>query len=94
MEQKVKLLPQGINDFGQVRRENLYYVDKTMYIDKIEKDSHFMLIVRPRRFGKSLFISMLEHYYDIKDKENFDTHRLTRLTTKCSAFQKTRCVIW
>ena len=73
MEQKVKLLPQGINDFGQVRRENLYYVDKTMYIDKIEKDSHFMLIVRPRRFGKSLFLSMLEHYYDIKEKDNFDT---------------------
>ncbi|MCR5453372.1 MAG: AAA family ATPase, partial [Bacteroidales bacterium] len=39
MTQKVKLLPQGINDFEQVRRENLYYVDKTMFIDQIEKDS-------------------------------------------------------
>ncbi|MBP5367860.1 MAG: AAA family ATPase [Bacteroidales bacterium] len=72
MEQNVKLLPQGINDFEQVRRENLYYVDKTMFIDMIEKDSHYMLVVRPRRFGKSLFLSMLEHYYDIKEKDNFD----------------------
>ncbi|MBR4268089.1 MAG: AAA family ATPase [Bacteroidales bacterium] len=73
MEQKVKLLPQGINDFGRIRRENYYYVDKTMYIDKIECDSSYMLIVRPRRFGKSLFLSMLEHYYDVKEKDNFDT---------------------
>ena len=72
MEQNVKLLPQGINDFEQVRRENLYYVDKTMFIDMIEKDSHYMLVVRPRRFGKSLFLSMLEYYYDIKEKDNFD----------------------
>lgn len=73
MEQSVKLLPQGINDFERVRRENYYYVDKTMYIDKIERDSSYMLIVRPRRFGKSLFLSMLEHYYDVKEKDNFDT---------------------
>ena len=73
MSNEVKLLPQGINDFGQIRRENLYYVDKTMFIDTIEKDSHFMLVVRPRRFGKSLFLSMLEYYYDIKEKDNFDT---------------------
>ena len=67
-----KLLPLGINDFKQVRRENLYYVDKTMYIPKVETDSHFMLIVRPRRFGKSLFLSMLESYYDVKAKDDFD----------------------
>ena len=73
MEQKVKLLPQGINDFERIRRENYYYVDKTMYIDKIERDRSYMLIVRPRRFGKSLFLSMLEHYYDVKEKDNFDT---------------------
>lgn len=72
MEQKIKLLPQGINDFGRIRRENYYYVDKTMYINKVENDSSYMLVVRPRRFGKSLFLSMLEHYYDIKQKDNFD----------------------
>jgi hypothetical protein len=72
MNDEIKLLPQGINDFAQIRREHLYYVDKTMYIPKIETDSHFMLIVRPRRFGKSLFLSMLESYYDVKAKDNFD----------------------
>lgn len=72
MEQNVKLLPQGINDFERIRRENYYYVDKTMYLDKIEKDSSYMLVVRPRRFGKSLFLSMLEYYYDIKERDNFD----------------------
>lgn len=48
MEQNIKLLPQGINDFGRIRRENYYYVDKTMYLEKIEKDSSYMLLVRPR----------------------------------------------
>ena len=72
MEDEVKLLPSGIYDFAQIRRENLYYVDKTMYIPKVEKDSHYMLIVRPRRFGKSLFLSTLENYYDIKAKDDFD----------------------
>lgn len=72
MEQSVKLLPQGINDFGRIRREGYYYVDKTMFIEKVERDSSYMLLVRPRRFGKSLFLSMLQHYYDIKEKENFD----------------------
>ena len=72
MNDEIKLLPQGINDFARIRRENYYYVDKTKYIDHIERDSSYMLIVRPRRFGKSLFLSMLENYYDVKAKDNFD----------------------
>ncbi|MCR4561357.1 MAG: AAA family ATPase, partial [Bacteroidales bacterium] len=56
MNDEIKLLPQGINDFARIRRENYYYVDKTKYIDHIERDSSYMLIVRPRRFGKSLFL--------------------------------------
>ena len=72
MNDEIKLLPQGINDFARIRRENYYYVDKTKYIDHIERDSSYMLIVRPRRFGKSLFLSMLENYYDVKAKDNFE----------------------
>ncbi|MEE3448863.1 MAG: AAA family ATPase, partial [Bacteroidales bacterium] len=53
MNDEIKLLPQGINDFARIRRENYYYVDKSAYIEKIERDSSYMLIVRPRRFGKS-----------------------------------------
>jgi hypothetical protein len=72
MEDEVKLLPSGIYDFARIRRENYYYVDKTQYIEKIERDSSYMLIVRPRRFGKSLFLSTLESYYDVKAKDDFD----------------------
>ena len=72
MEDEVKLLPSGIYDFARIRRENYYYVDKTQYIAKVERDSSYMLIVRPRRFGKSLFLSTLESYYDIKAKDDFD----------------------
>ncbi len=72
MENEPKLLPLGINDFARIRRENYYYVDKSAYIEQIERESSYMLIVRPRRFGKSLFLSMLESYYDVKAKDDFD----------------------
>lgn len=72
MNEEPKLIPLGINDFARIRKENYYYVDKTMYIEPIESYSSYMLIVRPRRFGKSLFLSMLESYYDVKAKDDFD----------------------
>ena len=71
MEQNVKLLPQGINDFGRIRREGYYYVDKTMFIDKIERDSSYMLLVRPRRFGKSLTVSMLDTFFNYEYPDSF-----------------------
>ncbi|NSW92525.1 MAG: AAA family ATPase [Firmicutes bacterium] len=53
--------------------ENLYYVDKTMYIEKLENlHSYYLFFLRPRRFGKSLFVSLLQSYYDINEKEHFD----------------------
>ncbi len=72
MEQKIKLLPSGINDFERIRRDNLYYVDKTQYISVLEHGDSYLFFGRPRRFGKSLFVSMLEAYYDIKNKDRFD----------------------
>ena len=72
MEQKIKLLPSGINDFERIRRDNLYYVDKTQYISVLEHGDSYIFFGRPRRFGKSLFVSMLEAYYDIKNKDRFD----------------------
>ena len=72
MEQKVRLLPSGINDFERIRRDNLYYVDKTQYIATLERGDSYVFFGRPRRFGKSLFVSMLEAYYDIKNKDRFD----------------------
>ena len=66
-----KVLPYGISDFGRIRRENYYLVDKSSFITKLEETASFLFLIRPRRFGKSLFLSMLRYYYDIAEKDNF-----------------------
>ena len=72
MEQnRIKEIPYGVSDFDIVRRDNLYYVDKTMYLPKLESEARFLFFIRPRRFGKSVFISMLRAYYDIRTKDKF-----------------------
>ena len=67
-----KLIPYGISNFKQVRSENKYLVDKTMYFEKMEQAGNFLFLVRPRRFGKSLFLNMLEAYYDVNEKSGFE----------------------
>ena len=67
----IRLLPYGISDFKQIRREGNYIVDKTMYISKMEMTDHFIFLIRPRRFGKSVFLSMLRAYYDISERDKF-----------------------
>ena len=67
-----KLIPYGISDFAQVRHEDKYYVDKTMYLPKMEEAGNFLFLIRPRRFGKSLFLSMMRYYYDVCEKGNFN----------------------
>ena len=67
---KIKI-PYGESDFKTLREENFIYVDKTMYIEKLENYKK-AIYVRPRSFGKSLFLSMISYYYDIKKKENFE----------------------
>ena len=67
-----KLLPYGISDFRRIREENYYYVDKSTYIQRMEDAASFLFLIRPRRFGKSLYLSMLRYYYDINEKENFE----------------------
>ena len=64
-------IPYGVPDFKRVRDEKYYYIDKTGYIPLLERAGSFLFFVRPRRFGKSLFASMLRCYYDIGEKENF-----------------------
>ncbi len=70
----VRLLPLGISDFGLVLKQGCYYVDKTMYIPRLEIASNYLFLVRPRRFGKSLLLSMLKSYYDINEKDCFDDY--------------------
>ena len=54
-----KELPYGIQDFVTIAEQNIYYVDKTMYIPKLEDQARNLFFIRPRRFGKSVFLSML-----------------------------------
>ena len=70
--EKYKQIPYGITDFDRLKSDNLYYVDKTNYIPQIEKSPAFLFFIRPRRFGKSLLLSMLEDYYDMSKKDQFD----------------------
>ena len=69
---KIKQLPYGVSDFEYVMRENFYYVDKTMYIPQLEAQPNNLMFIRPRRFGKSLLLSMLKTYYDKARKDQFE----------------------
>lgn len=71
MEQQVKLVPYGVADFAMVIEQNLYYVDKTMFIPELEKQPRNLFFIRPRRFGKSIFLSMLYSYYDCTQSHKF-----------------------
>ena len=72
MEQNtVKEVPYGISDFVTIVEQNIYYVDKTMYIPMLEKQARNLFFIRPRRFGKSVFLGMLHAYYDIRTKNKF-----------------------
>jgi hypothetical protein len=66
-----KRIPYGVADYGRLRRENAYYVDKTHYIPRIEAAPFYLFCIRPRRFGKSLWLSVLQHYYDVNQTANF-----------------------
>ena len=71
MEQ-IRQIPYGVSDFRSVRDRDLYYVDKTMYLPILEGQSDTLIFIRPRRFGKSLFINMMRLYYDKLEAENFE----------------------
>lgn len=71
MEQQVKRVPYGVADFAQVIEQNQYYVDKTMFIPELEKQPSNLFFIRPRRFGKSIFLSMLYSYYDCAQSHKF-----------------------
>ena len=73
MEQQVKLVPYGVADFAMVIEQNLYYVDKTMFIPELEKQPRNLFFIRPRRFGKSIFLSMLYSYYDCAQSHKFQS---------------------
>ncbi|WP_455671143.1 ATP-binding protein [Phocaeicola faecalis] len=71
--EEIKQVPYGVSDFVTVRERNLYYVDKTMYLSLLEQQPDNLFYIRPRRFGKSLFISMMRAYYDKAMADRFDS---------------------
>ena len=73
MDKKIKMLPYGISGFKELREKDRYCVDKTMYLPKLERAGDFLFLIRPRRFGKSVFLSMMQAYYDIEAQDQFDT---------------------
>ena len=68
----VKGIPYGVARFEEVREKNRYYVDKTMYLPLLEDTGDYLFLIRPRRFGKSVFVSMMQAYYDIAKADKFD----------------------
>ena len=69
---ELKQIPYGEANFNDFKVKNLYYVDKTRFIRDIEKKGSYLFLIRPRRFGKSLFLVILEAYYDVEYKDCFD----------------------
>jgi len=68
----MKKIPYGKSDYKELIDRDMYYIDKTKYIKEIEAIDDYLFFIRPRRFGKSLFISMLGYYYDVNYKDEFN----------------------
>ncbi len=88
----LKKIPYGIADYKDIKENNYYFVDKTEFIEKIEDlNERFILFLRPRRFGKSLFLAVLEAYYDKYYAKDFevlfgDTYIGKNLTPKVNSY--------
>lgn len=88
MEMKKKRLPIGIENFAELQKEKFYYVDKTNFIkDLLEQWSKVNLFTRPRRFGKSLNMSMLRYFFEPGgDKEIFKNLAISKETELCEEY--------
>ncbi len=71
-DKQLKTIPYGISDYGRIVEKSCYYVDKTGYLSILEESGDYLFFIRPRRFGKSLFLSMLAIYYDVFYKDRFE----------------------
>jgi Protein of unknown function (DUF1703)./Predicted AAA-ATPase. len=70
---KPKKIPYALTNFERIRTENYLYVDKTRFIEMLENEAtQYHFLIRPRKFGKSLFTSVLDHYYDLRFKDRFE----------------------
>ena len=89
MAGKLKL-PMGIEDFDRIRKDNFYYIDKTGLIkDLLEHPAYVNLFTRPRRFGKTLNMSMLKHFFEIgSDSTLFDGLEIAKEKELCNKYMQ------
>ncbi len=71
-DKKIKRIPYGVANYELLVHQNSYYVDKTSFLPVVEEAGNYLFFIRPRRFGKSLFLSILEAYYDVSYKDRFE----------------------
>ena len=69
----MKRIPYGVIDYKKLIEEDYVYVDKTMYLSELENEKDVLIYLKPGRFGKSLFTSMLRYYYDVNSESDFET---------------------
>ena len=88
MEMRKKKLPIGIENFEEIRKEDFYYIDKTgLIIELLHNWGAVNLFTRPRRFGKSLNMSMLEHFFSLDgDKSIFNGLKISKETALCEEY--------
>ena len=99
--QTIKRIPYGKGDFEAVNAENRYYLDKTMYIPRLEQ-TDYIFFIRPRRFGKTLLLSTLQSYYDILKKDRFQEDKRSGYCLEYDESQeiyyegsgKKNCITW
>ncbi|ETR73224.1 MAG: AAA-ATPase [Candidatus Magnetoglobus multicellularis str. Araruama] len=70
--QNIKKIPYVEADYGKIKRKNMFYIDKTRFIHELENLPNYLFLIRPRRFGKSLWVNLLQYYYDINMKDKFE----------------------
>ncbi len=69
---QIKAIPYGVSNFKELREEHHYYVDKTHFLPLVEQASKYLFFIRPRRMGKSLWLSLMAYYYDVAYKDQFE----------------------
>jgi hypothetical protein len=90
----MKRIPYGISNFEVLRNKDYLYVDKTHYIEILDNYAPYQFFIRPRRFGKSLFISMLENYYDINKKGEFEDLFKNLYIGKNPTEERNKFLVW
>lgn len=91
----MKKIPYGISNYEQLIQDGYFYIDKTKYIEKLEEISEKnIVILRPRKFGKTLFTSMLENYYDKNKKNKFEEmYKNTYIGKNSTALKNTYSIL-